>query len=188
MSDGPHRTLQMRRPWKKLTECADRAAYSDSDVVQLLLPALSADWNAEVRASTLSSVIEALERSKGPALFEDQCVRDLEAVRVGVKSPLEALLVEAALDAAHEGRCGQDAVLFTVEVALEERALRGARQVEEHWLRNAPDRRARHMRERLETAISQASIGELAKSICGVGPRPAMHVRKRDGLEDGVPM
>ena len=58
MSDGPHRTLNMRRPWKVLAERADSTAYSHADVVACLAPAVLSDWMGEVRPMAITTLVE----------------------------------------------------------------------------------------------------------------------------------
>ena len=48
MSDGPHRSLEMRRSWKKLAERADNNVSTQEDVREALEMALERDWRLEV--------------------------------------------------------------------------------------------------------------------------------------------
>ena len=48
MSDGPHRSLPMRKPWKDLAMRGDKAAYSASEVAEAATNALASDFKMEV--------------------------------------------------------------------------------------------------------------------------------------------
>jgi hypothetical protein len=72
--------------------------------------------------------------------------------------------------------------------ALNDRAAKGARQVEEHYFRESSAPRAQRVRERIEEGIRGADIGGLARKILGVdrsspAVRPSL---RQEGLDDGV--
>lgn len=48
MSDGPHRSLPMRKPWRELAMRGDKAAYSASEVAEAATNALASDFKMEV--------------------------------------------------------------------------------------------------------------------------------------------
>lgn len=48
MSDGPHRSLPMRRAWKKVAERAANPACAPEEIGNALIPALAQDWNDDV--------------------------------------------------------------------------------------------------------------------------------------------
>jgi hypothetical protein len=74
-----------------------------------------------------------------------------------------------------------------LKAALVDRANRGARQVEEHYLRNASAPRAINVRGRLEEGIACADLNELAARVLSVDPKTAPRgPLKQKGLDDGV--
>ena len=48
MSDGPHRSLDLRKQWKKLAEVGDNQAYANVEVAQAAATALASDFINEV--------------------------------------------------------------------------------------------------------------------------------------------
>ncbi len=56
MSDGPHRSLPMRRPWKTVAECADNAAFEVGEIREFILPALENDCRREMRREFLDDL------------------------------------------------------------------------------------------------------------------------------------
>ena len=80
MSDGPHRSLNMPRGWKRLAERADNRAYAPEEVRDALPEALEHDWHAEVPDSVCRLVRDILGDSQS-SLFGDQRAERLEALR-----------------------------------------------------------------------------------------------------------
>ena len=50
MSNGPHRSLNMRRGWRQFAERAGNAAFTDGEHSDALAVALECDWSEEVRS------------------------------------------------------------------------------------------------------------------------------------------
>ena len=73
------------------------------------------------------------------------------------------------------------------KAALMDRANRGARQVEEHYLREASKPRANNVRGRLDDAIGCTDLDAIVTHVLSVDPkRPLSAPLKQKGLEDGV--
>ena len=51
VSDGPLRSLNMRRHWKRLAKSASNAAFNDRETSAALTGALQGDWRVEVPES-----------------------------------------------------------------------------------------------------------------------------------------
>ena len=56
MSDGPHRSLPMRRPWKTVAECADTPAFEVEEIREAIVPALEHDCRREMRREFLDGL------------------------------------------------------------------------------------------------------------------------------------
>ena len=185
MSDGPHRTLPMRPSWRKLAERADNDSFTAEQVAEAVCPALASDWRTEVSDATLRAVATCVGDSPQLGLFASQA--ELIRLRAQCGSPMAALLVDAACDAVADGLVGREAVEKAVADALSERALRGSRQVEEHYLRNGSNRRATKVRSRLNACAGAAGIAALASSIAqGTSTARQFKPTKHDGLDQGV--
>lgn len=186
MSDGPHRSLKMPRGWKKLAERADNKAYAPEEVRDALPEALEQDWRAEVPDSICRRVRDILGDNQS-SLFGDQRAERLEALRGETAGyALGNALLDYAMEAAARGHGGDGALREAASKTLTDRAARGARQVEEHYCREATLHRAAHVRERIETGLTQSDIDGIAGRLVGTDkserPRPA----KQTGLDDGV--
>lgn len=184
MSDGPHRSLPMRRPWKTVAECADNAAFEVEEIRETILPALENDCRREMRREFLDELGKVCADQEG-SLFKPDMRPALEALRRNANAGIERLTLDHALHAAANGTSGRGVAEKALGQALKDRGASAIRQVEEHYLRNSSARRAHNVRDRMEQAISGADVGAAARRVLDgkdSGPKPA----KRQGLDDGV--
>ena len=185
MADGPHRSLNMRRAWKQLAERADQTSFEPEDVLVTLPAALEQDWRAEVPQSLCRKIQGVLNNSQG-TLFADVLTR-LESLRThAIGLPLSDTLLDCTMMAINDGYSGEAALTEGARVALSCRAASGARQVEEHYFRKSTEHRATHVRQRIESAISQSDLVATARRVTTVdtqGPRATL---RKTGIDDGV--
>ena len=186
MSDGPHRSLKMPRGWKKLAECADKKAYAPEEVRDALPAALEQDWRAEVSDRLCRQVGEILGESQKLAVRRP-ADRTAGGSAQGYRwvQPRQCIL-DYAIQAAERGRTGDVALREAAGKALSDRAASGARQVEEHYHRETTQRRAAHVRGRIEAGVTQCDMAGIAGRVVGTdrtgGPRrPA----KQTGIDEG---
>ncbi len=186
MSDGPHKTLNMRPGWKRLVRRADKAANQQGEVAECVLPALSKDWIGETRAHYLQQVGQYLGCGSEPLLFAAD-PSEHARLRQGASSTFEALVADHAIDAVLAGKSGKEAFTLVVNNSLNEWSVRATLQVEEHYQRESNPGRARHVRGRIQSAISAnaAGIQGLAQSIVNGTKLPTRVPSKRKGLEEG---
>ena len=84
-------------------------------------------------------------------------------------------------------RNGEDAMKIAAANAIADRAARGVRQVEEHYYRKSTHARASHVRERIESGVSQSDFTALAGRFLGIDTNLQPLVpAKKTGLDDGV--
>jgi hypothetical protein len=184
MSDGPHRTLNMRRPWKALAERADGAAYSHAEVVAYVAPAVSSDWNNEVTSAYLNEIGQYLGCGQQTHLFEKDPA-EIDRLRQKASSPMEAVFAEYAKDTSLRG---DEALHDVVKKTMRECAVRRTLQAQEHYLRKSSHLRAAHMKGRMQAAVITASTGIFGAMAQSVVTGARMSIRppaKRGGLDDG---
>ena len=186
MSDGPHKTLNMRRAWKRLTERADKAANRPAEVMECVVPAISQDWIGETTPGYLQEVAQVLGCGIKPLLFPKDPA-ELARLRQGASSSMEALLAGHAIDACHSNKSGPQALQEVIRKTLCEWAVRATLQAEEHYQRESTFSRARQMRGRLQRAITAAgpAITNLSLSITQGTKLPTRAPAKHSGLEEG---
>ncbi len=185
MSDGPHRSLPMRRPWKKVAECADNGAFEVEEIREHILPALENDCRREIRREFLNELCRICADQEA-SLFNGDMRPTLEGLRRKANVGMENLVLDHAILAAATGT-SRGIADKAVGQALKDRGASGIRQVEEHYLRESSARRAHNVRDRMEQAISGADFDSAARRLVdgrtkNDGPKPS----KRQGLDDGV--
>lgn len=187
MSDGPHRSLKMRRGWKQLAERADNRAYAPEEIRDAVIPVLARDWRADVPDALAGRVCEILSGLQD-TLFREQKIAQLEALQpMAAGHGLGGLFIDYAIQAVSEGRSDGDVAVETGAAALRSWAARGARQVEEHYCRKSTLRRGNNVRLRIEEGIGSASLKDLVRQLLKLGPQSAPRTPPRQtGLDDGV--
>lgn len=186
MSDGPHRSLPLRRAWKRFAGRADNLSFTAQEVAEMVCPAIADDWRSEVRPGLVKAVASVLEEPTQQGLFACD-MEELRRLRAGCDSPFAAAFCDAAKDVLSDGARGQEALENAIGSAFLDRSLCQVRSVEEHYLRKAGRDRAANVRARLEEAVKHASFGELAKVIAqGASTARRFEPSVRDGLDDGV--
>lgn len=187
MSDGPHRSLNMRRGWKKVAEIADNRASALEEIEEAADSALSADWRADVPEAVASAICEILGGQQD-SLFRDQKVMQVEALRRNTAGQgLGQLVIECALHQLISKKSGTDVAVEAVAEALCIWSVRHNRQIEEHYCRDSTQRRGQNLRARIERGIGAASLKGLARQFLKLGGAAVPRTPpKRTGLDDGV--
>jgi hypothetical protein len=183
MSDGPHRSLPMRRHWKNLAERAAKAAYSADEVCEALPMALERD----LREAPLAAIRDILSGDQGSFFANDEIER-LEAVRqASTRSAACNVVIDCAIQAVSGGLTGDAAFRATLEDACEAQVRSQFRSVEEHYYREASAGSAGYVRDRLDAARQQCDFKTIASSfMSGSKPRRgAAHLPRHTGLDEG---
>lgn len=182
MSDGPHRSLPMRRWWKQAACRADNSAFDVADCAAAIVVALERQWAEEVRPSFEKGLKDAHEE---PGLFSPAEAFYLK--KLNPETPLERGVLDNVAVLSPEEAAGVNAICTALVNALANEASRGVRQIEEHYLRESGPRRASRERERLDEAIAHADIDGLSRRLLQPDrPRAAPLLKKKSGLDDGV--
>src|SRR3989442_9513982 len=91
MSDGPHRSLPMKRRWQYVAERADKRAYTTGEISEVIAPALEQDCRDEMSPEFLGSLRRVVEE---PSLFRDDVAARLEALRPQAGSSLGRVVLD----------------------------------------------------------------------------------------------
>ncbi len=185
MSDGPHRSLPMRRGWKRVAESADNQAFGTDEIRDAILPALEEDCRGEISPEFFSGLRRVCADQEA-SLFKNDVVPSLEALRNSAGAGLARVVLNYALQQAARGNSAKDIPESALKDALMDRAARGARQVEEHYYRESTTPRANRVRERIEQAIGNADIDSVARRILDPESKSETQAPRRQGLDDGV--
>jgi hypothetical protein len=184
MSDGPHRTLNLRQQWKQVLQRAHQRAFDTQDVIDTICPALERDCAWELPTKFVAEVRAFCVREE-PTLFGEN---ELDKLKRGIagRGTLGGVIADCVAESLAEGIVGEAAIRQGLEQALTDRLLRVARQMEEHVLREAGERKASEVRSRLATAIQKASVRTLVDKLMTQAASPNAAPPKHDALDDGV--
>ena len=186
MSDGPHRSLPMRRGWKKLAERADNCAFEPDQVAAAMPEAIEGDWREEVPPEFLDALRMAFGDPTQVSLFKSDCSEQLEKARpLAAGKPLAQLIVDCAIKVTVEG-ISENPLVDAVSNACQNHGTRGIRSVEEHYKRKSSGTRAQKVRGRLEGACTKASFHDIASRLLNSSGSPKSRTPKQTGLDHGV--
>jgi hypothetical protein len=97
------------------------------------------------------------------------------------------MLLDNIEQAVERGLPTNEAILEGTKNTLQDRSLRGLREVEEHYQRKSTDKRTAKVRSRMESGHAQTSFDGLARTLLKIdGGSPPSAPAKRDGLDEGV--
>lgn len=186
MSDGPHKSLPMHRAWRRVAEFADNQTFDAEQVDTAVIYALKQDCLSELSPEYISS-LRVVFRVSENLLFEREVQAELEALRGQAGSGIGITILELAIQKSACDELTPISLEGVLADALTDRLARRARQVEEHYLREAEQPRANTVRARIERTSSRPAIEELARQISRPdGDAHSLPPLKRQGLDDGV--
>ncbi|MES2741321.1 MAG: hypothetical protein V4754_10270 [Pseudomonadota bacterium] len=189
MSDGPHRSLPMRKPWKELAKRGDQSTYDSEQVAEAATRALVSDFRNEVSWSLindLKSIFGGLDNSLRIPEIAVQQLQDLKGAAAG--SVFARNAIEWSIQLVNEGRLEPDAVYVAIGLAAKARGFANTRQIHEHVLRQTNQNRADGVTARLKSVIgglSESSLGSILMNRQDAGQG---RLSKSSSLDAGVPL
>lgn len=188
MSDGPHRSLPMRKAWKEVAKRADELAYDSDQVSEATQHAVTSDFRNEVSyplLKALKNVFSGRDNSLGLPEISLHQLEDTKALAAG--SVFGTSMVSWCIQLVHEGRLDMDAFHEAVGLAAKQRCFANTRSVEEHYERASNPKRARGVGARLSAAISELSERKLGSMLVDPQTPYGRRLGKRTDVNDGVP-
>ena len=187
MSDGPYKSLNMSRHWKRVAKLAANTAHSPEEVAEAIRPALLRDM-ALVRPAFAQALRAALGDNERGNLFLEVAASESQRLRAQAGNPMEALLADHVCDMARDGQLGAGAYEAATKGCLDERMVRGGRQMHEHYLREDP-KDADALRAGFAAAVGVVGTDRLAAGVAeGAGLHSLAPKVDRSGLDEGVPL
>ncbi len=187
MSDGPHRSLKLQKPWRELAKRADQDAYDTAQITEATIHAVASDFKMEVNWSlttALKAVFSGFDNSLGMREIALAQLEDAKALSAA--SVFGTNLVQWCIALIHEGKFGIEAFYEAVGLAAKDRCHANIRSIEEHYLRDSNQQRADRVGKRLQSVISTFSEAQFGLDLVGLGPARISPPRKRTGIQDGV--
>jgi hypothetical protein len=185
MSDGPHRSLQMRVGWKRVAERADNPSFAPEEITRFIIPALGQDCRDEMSPGFINSV-GAVLRELDNCLFNYEIGSQLEALRSEAGGGIGRTFLDNVVQISANEAAGLEPVVKAMTDALFDHAARAARQVEEHYYRESTMPRAQNVRARIEQAVGDSRIETLARQVLRLDERRTNRPALQQGLDDGV--
>jgi hypothetical protein len=184
MSDGPHRSLPMRRHWKDLAERSAKAAFSPDQVSEALPHALK----KEILAAPIKEIRDIMGSD---TLFSELRIERLDALRQTHRSAAATHVIDCAIAAAASGLTGEAGTHAALQNALQDTTRNALRGIEEHYQREASSRSAGYVRTRLDAARQQLDCGALAQQLMASGTPPSprsITLPRQSGVDEGPPL
>ncbi|WP_404425499.1 hypothetical protein [Thalassospira australica] len=184
MSDGPHRSLPLKRHWKRFAQKAANGAYSIEEVQEELERALSKELK-DARLDLLERIF--LEEEQGQ-LFEDEKLERANRLLESVEgSTVFLTAAESAIETIMENKHGEEAIKHVLRSVADEIFQKHARSIEEHWQREAGYRGIRTIRNRLNWLRSNFSYRKTSQPRSDASSTINRRNRNvsRTGLDEG---
>lgn len=182
MSDGPHRSLNMRMHWKTAAQWASNLAHTADEVRVALAHALKKD----ILEAPIAAVRDIMNSD---TLFPGIRTERLEALRARhPRSAATNSLIDCAIEAAAGGVTGEAGTVSAVSGAVEDIARAQGRGIDEHYQREAGARASRTVRTRLDEALGKLDCNGIAGEILAPARLPsrrALELPRQTGIEDG---
>lgn len=182
MSDGPHRSLPMRKHWKCLAERAGIPSFCPAEVQAALVVAL----RREFLEAPIQEVRAILNGAVQPTLWLDERVLNLEAARESCRgSAAGNMFIDCTIETVMSGMTGDTACQHALQNALGTHAQSCCRQIEEHHCRKEP-RGGPRVRARLNDARIQFRGAELSTELMSSqSSKASAHLSKHSGIDEG---
>lgn len=190
MSDGPHRSLNMSRKWKRVAKWMYNETHSVEQRCEALSEAAAEDWRQQIPKSFPSMIRKILSNGQ-TELFCNQIVQDLEGLYPQTLGhPHASALLDCVIQAiTTTGTLGEDALMIAARNVVREFAERGLCQVVEHYLRESPNNSVAQIKQRTQEALERLDTKAIARRIQGFDMSERRRISiKRKGLDEGVPI
>lgn len=187
MSDGPHRSLPLRKPWKELAKRGDQSVYSDEQVAEAAADALASDFRSEVKWQLLDALKSIFTGRNNSLGIQEIALQELEEAKtLAAASVFGMSAINWSITLINEGRFGLDAFFDAIGLAAKQRGDANIRQVQEHYVRDSNPRRAANVGKRLQSAFSGFSERKLGSMLTALESAGARRSRKKIDLDEGV--
>jgi len=189
MSDGPHRTPPLSRPWKNVTISAYNPACSLTEVEEKIRYAVRRDFeDLPIRAIQKILVDGTKDR-----LFLDEpgTIAKLKDLQNGQStSAAKEALIDCAVARVYEGLSGEQSTLDAINNAIEIWINRQVRSIEEHSRRKCSYYETLELQTRLKATLRGLDLHRLASEIASTENASTIIARPRPvkGVDAPGPM
>lgn len=185
MSDGPHRSLNMRPHWKIAAQWAANLAHTADEVCSGLAHAIKKDILE-------APIAEVRDIMNSDTLFPGMRIEQLEGLRANhPRSAATNSLIDCAVEAAASGAVGEAGTTAAVTATLEDLARAPMRGIDEHYQREVGARASRTVRIRLEEALGKLDRDGIARELLTpdrLPSRRSVELPRQTGVDEGPPL
>ena len=185
MSDGPHRSLPMRKGWQRVAERADNENFEAADVTKCVTTALEQDSVEEMSPEFINALTDICQRLEG-TLFPPNLTAEIEALSPKAGYGIGKIFLDNLVQLSANDKSQAEIIVNAMDAALKIRGASCARQTEEHYFRKSTVPRALNVRARLEQAIEATPTRELARRLLRLDEGRTERPTLKRGLDDGV--
>ena len=122
-------------------------------------------------------------------MLPEIAIQELENARAQAAGSVFGMnAVSWSIELISEGKFGLDAFYEAIGLAAKMRGFANVRQVEEHYIRQSNERRAKYVTERLTSAITGFSDARLGSLLVSRELTAARRSKKKEQLDEGVPL
>ncbi|MEO1039523.1 MAG: hypothetical protein AAFX09_08250 [Pseudomonadota bacterium] len=188
MTDGPYRTLPLKKPWRDSAEALTLNAFSSSEAQDRIEHAVVRTF----RDDGCPGLVEDLKRAflgdeRGPLLIQEtpeQLIARLSSTHPF--SDLNSRLIRNAAAALERGESGLPALRGVVESSARETAESAYADMADHYQTHATSGERSRLASGIEQARNELGYQAVTDRILDRGASPVATPPKREGLDDGV--
>ena len=192
MSDGPYKSLPMRKPWRTVTEYAHKDSFTPDECASAMRSALHHDFSRDVPQDMLKAVASVLLENEQGNLLPNLAHQELENIRYRFpSSALGDAVIEDTQAALQMGKTGEAAWAEGLTRAALNHADGSIRAVEEHY-RSEPqkfqsEQKTVNVRERLAETLRTEVVKGVGQEVVAMhkGEKINTKLSKEDGLDSG---
>ena len=172
MSDGPYKSLPMRKAWKDVAEYAHKPAFRP-ELDQVMCSALHSEIDREAGKPFINTLGKILVDAGQGDLFSDQAIVEIGALRqVNLPGSMREAILEHAEAALNNGYSGEEALAESIQNAAMEIGEGYNRQIEEHYHRDALNQREHEksvsVRANLDKSLASERMSRIGLDVVDV--------------------
>lgn len=163
MTDGPHRSLLLKKHWKDFAKRIDIEACSLEERRQYLRVAVKKEFPEPV-LTALRNFLDEMKRGFLPVVDP---VKRIEAISKNCRgSAAGNILISCAIHKLSKGQIGKDAFQNAFKDASEQVARANLRSIEEHYCRKEPNsERLNSFRKRLDKTFQETDFDSIGSEL-----------------------
>ena len=192
MSDGPYKSLPLRKSWRTVTEYAHKPAFTADECAKAMRAALHDDFKRDVPKAMMKAIsVVMLDTAQG-SLLPTLAHSELENIRQAhPASGLGDAIIEHTQLALHQGKTGSEALEAGCQQAAQDYARSNILSVEEHYRREPAqfqrEQKTISVRQRLHDTLITGAVSAVGPEIVAMlgGQKIITRILKEVGLDAG---